>query len=629
MDINVTLTSNSSIQEDCPLSWNQGRFLHHKSQKRPLCELPPKIAKVLNRLVDSADVDVQFVLQRTNTPETVHFATNVCAILYGPADIGEAIGDWLSKCQLYLQLPYGCSHNVPYANPHRLNSGNARVMTFDINTDSKANGSMDFSYDLFADLENEDIWEESPQPAPILTPLHEHQKRALAFMLSRERGWDLTSERQDLWKTFVDLYGTQKYRNTLTGSTQFRPPAPFRGGVLADEMGLGKTCTMLALVASSLMEDISPIPGSLPGIKATLIVVPFSLLQVWEKQVLDHFEPLSINFQTYYGASRHLFSREREKCDIVITSYNTVALEWKSFKSARSGNSHHHLFSNHWHRIVLDEAHMIRNQSTANAKAVSALHATHRWCITGTPIQNRLGDVASLLRFLRVSPYDEPKTFEREIAQPLKTGEDQAAIRRLQKLMKMISVRRPRKAISLPDREEVVESVEFTAEEAAIYDHARKDAIDLIDSALSSNGAGGSAYINAFQRINKLRYICNHGKAPRYVPKLANQGVGWNETIFQQELDKLLEPTVLICRNCATDIQEDDEESSNRLGRTLSAVQQSSSLCQNCAAHSVEPLQNDFNKENTFGGSSSTHNSSSKIMALMSEIKKIPKGDKW
>lgn len=386
---------------------------------------------------------------------------------------------------------------------------------------------------------------------------------------------------------------------------------------------------MLALVASSPIQDIAPIPGPLPRIKATLIVVPFSLLQVWEKQIPDHFEPISVNFHTYFGASRHLLFREREKCDIFITSYNTVALEWKSFKSARSGNHHHYLFSNHWHRIVLDEAHMIRNQSTANAKAVSALHAIHRWCITGTPVQNRLGNVASLLRFLRVSPYDEPKTFEREIAQPLKTGEDQAAIRRLQKLMKMISVRRPRKAISLPDREEVVESVEFTAEEAAIYDHARKDAIDLIDSALSSNGAVGSAYINAFQRINKLRYICNHGRAPRHVPRLADQGVGWNETVFQQELDKLLEPTVLICRKCATDIQEDDEESTNRPGTTLSAVRQSSGLCQNCAARSVEPLQDDFDKENTFGGSKSMHTSSSKVMALMSEIKKIPKGDKW
>lgn len=205
MDINVTPMSNSSIQEDCRLYWNQGKFLHHRSHRRPFCELPPKIAKVLNQLVDGADVDVQFILQRANTPEPIHFATNVCAILYGPADIGGAIGDWLSECQLYLQLPYGCSHNVPYANPHRLNSGNVRVMTFDIDTESKANASLDLSYDLFAELSNEDNWEESPQPATILTPLHEHQKRALTFMLSRERGWDLTGERQDLWKVFFDL----------------------------------------------------------------------------------------------------------------------------------------------------------------------------------------------------------------------------------------------------------------------------------------------------------------------------------------------------------------------------------------------------------------------------------------
>lgn len=489
--------------------------------------------------------------------------------------------------------------------------------------------ALDISDDLFTDFENDHELEEAPQPDTISTHLHGHQKQALTFMLGREQGWDLTGEKQDLWKSFVDLHGGQRYRNTLSGSTQFRPPAPFRGGILADEMGLGKTCTMLSLIAANPYDNTASMPSSLHQIKATLIVVPFSILHVWEQQTLNHFAPLSVNFQTYYGASRHALFQERDKYDIVITSYNTVASEWKAIKSARNGHLENLLFSNHWHRVVLDEAHMIRNQSTANAKAVFALHTTHRWCITGTPIQNRLGDVASLLRFLKVCPYDDPKTFDREIAQPLKNGEDQSVIKRLQKLMKMVALRRPKKVMSLPDRDEVVESVKFTAEEAAIYDHARKDTIKLIDSALSSIGEVGSAYIGAFQRINSLRYICNHGKAPQRVRKLATQAVGWNDTVLQQELDKLLEPAVLVCRSCATDIQEDDEAMGDKLGVTPSAVQRSSNLCRNCAAQSRDALQDDSENESESAESIGTHAPSSKILALVSEVMKIPKGDKW
>jgi SWI/SNF-related matrix-associated actin-dependent regulator of chromatin subfamily A3 len=129
-------------------------------------------------------------------------------------------------------------------------------------------------------------------------------------------------------------------------------------------MGLGKTCTMLSLIALNPCPKIAAIDESNPNreIKSTLIVVPFSLLQVWEYQILQHFRPSTIQVCSYYGTRRHQFVQQAHTFDIVITSYNTVAMEWKSHKSVRARESRSLLFSSHWHRIVLDEGklHMKR-----------------------------------------------------------------------------------------------------------------------------------------------------------------------------------------------------------------------------------------------------------------------------
>jgi SWI/SNF-related matrix-associated actin-dependent regulator of chromatin subfamily A3 len=122
-------------------------------------------------------------------------------------------------------------------------------------------------------------------------------------------------------------------------------------------MGLGKTCTMLSLIALNPCPKIAAMDESNPirEIKGTLIVVPFSLLQVWESQILQHFRPSTIQVCSFYGTRRHQFVQQARTFDIVITSYNTVAMEWRPHKSIRARESQSLLFSNHWHRIVLDE----------------------------------------------------------------------------------------------------------------------------------------------------------------------------------------------------------------------------------------------------------------------------------
>lgn len=126
---------------------------------------------------------------------------------------------------------------------------------------------------------------------------------------------------------------------------------------IADEMGLGKTCTMLSLIASNPYPGETLVDESHPNheVKGTLIVVPFSVLQVWETQILQHFHPSTIQGCSYFGSRRHQLIHEAHKFDIVLTTYNTVAMEWKSRKSVKARGTSSLLFSYHWHRIVLDE----------------------------------------------------------------------------------------------------------------------------------------------------------------------------------------------------------------------------------------------------------------------------------
>ena len=231
-----------------------------------------------------------------------------------------------------------------------------------------------------------------------------------------------------------------------------------------------------------------------------------------------------------------------------------------------------------------------------------------------------------------MSPYDEAKTFDAEISQPWKSKMDETALRKLQTLMKMIALRRPRTVISLPHRSEIIESVAFTAEEIQAYEQARLGTIETIDSALSSDRTAGSAYINAFQRINDLRYICNHGKPPLRKNNSAGKNLGFDAASFRQELDKLLDIATLVCLSCGTDIQEDDDAMQGletTQGRPLGDALQ---LCRHCSTrHLVTTFQSPLGSDtdDTVTACDSALVFSSKVTALVSQLQQVPTGDKW
>uniref|UniRef100_A0A914XWQ2 Helicase ATP-binding domain-containing protein n=1 Tax=Panagrolaimus superbus TaxID=310955 RepID=A0A914XWQ2_9BILA len=222
-----------------------------------------------------------------------------------------------------------------------------------------------------------------------------------------------------------------------------------RGGILADDMGLGKTLSMISLIVSQKNDrkNFSEVKEKLaadmkkhfsyekdvrPGY-CTLVVAPASVIYQWEKEIKDRVKPGKLKVYVFHGPRRERDPMVLARNDIVITTYNTISSElgedkdlighdsdddndgdnW--YSKAKSGskkgiskrNTKSVLTQIGWERIVLDEAHNIKNRKSLMSKGCCRLLAFKRWALTGTPIHNELWDFYSLVKFLRISPFSD------------------------------------------------------------------------------------------------------------------------------------------------------------------------------------------------------------------------------
>ncbi|WWD20072.1 hypothetical protein CI109_104546 [Kwoniella shandongensis] len=170
---------------------------------------------------------------------------------------------------------------------------------------------------------------------------------------------------------------------------------PWKGGMLADEMGMGKTIQTIALLLSE------------PRRKPSLVVAPVVALMQWKNEIETHAEGFTTVL--WHGQGR-MKAAELKKYDVVLVSYGTLEA---SFRRQQRGFKRGDMFIKEkspmheiiWHRVILDEAHNIKERSTNAAKAAFALHASYKWCLSGTPLQNRVGELYSLVRFLGADPF--------------------------------------------------------------------------------------------------------------------------------------------------------------------------------------------------------------------------------
>lgn len=186
--------------------------------------------------------------------------------------------------------------------------------------------------------------------------------------------------------------------------------------------------------------------------------------------------------------------------DVVITTFETATMESSSDTSLLKQVS--------WFRIVLDEAHEIRNSSTLTFKAIEGFDAERRWCLTCTPIHNRLEDLFSLTRFLRFSPFDKPSVARKLITHPLQNG-DEKGLDNLQSMMKLFSLRRIKNKSEIPQLHEREISVILSESERHHYDLLKKNALAKLAELARSNTTK-TQHIK-LQLELRLRQICCHG----------------------------------------------------------------------------------------------------------------------
>lgn len=215
-----------------------------------------------------------------------------------------------------------------------------------------------------------------------------------------------------------------------------------KGGILADDMGLGKTLQSIALILSNARpdKDDPTWKKSLNGVeKATLVVAPLALIRQWEAEIKEKVSKANcLNVCVHHGPNRTKRYQDLAKYDVVITTYQILVSEHNnSSDSVKAG-----CFGLHWYRVILDEAHTIKNRNAKSTKACCDLRSEYRWCLTGTPMQNNLDELQSLVHFLRIQPYDSLPHWRENIDKPMKNGKGHLAISRLHALLRSFMKRR-------------------------------------------------------------------------------------------------------------------------------------------------------------------------------------------
>ncbi|KAF2027061.1 hypothetical protein EK21DRAFT_72852 [Setomelanomma holmii] len=360
----------------------------------------------------------------------------------------------------------------------------------------------------------------------IKTELYPHQKQALYFMWDKEQDHSAAEhdDRKDsLWKPHYKDNGRKSYIHVITGEENTVKPKPYRGGILADEMGLGKTLSVLSLVADNesiaaardFVDKKKPPPAPpqsniiqpIINSRATLLICPLSTMTNWKEQIKEHFPPgrSMLRWTRYHGSERFGMNyKELANHDIVITTYHIIAKDIQDRKRP--------LPYINWFRIVLDEAHTIRNP-TAQSRATCALFGQRRWAVTGTPVQNRLEDLGALFNFVQLSPFNTTQGFNFHVVAPFKNA-DPEVVPKLQLLVSTVTLRRTKEIIKdqIPKRNDLIMKLEFSKEERKLHDWFERDTQRKVNVATSGEKMGGNSYARILTAILNMRLICAHGR---------------------------------------------------------------------------------------------------------------------
>ncbi|OBA26329.1 hypothetical protein HANVADRAFT_25403 [Hanseniaspora valbyensis NRRL Y-1626] len=352
-------------------------------------------------------------------------------------------------------------------------------------------------------------------------------------------------------------------------------------GLLADEMGLGKTIQSIALIINNSKR------------KTTLVVAPTVALMQWKDEIAKHTNNHLKTF-LFYGPQRNkiaenLTNDELNKVfceyDVVLTTYAVLESCYRREKYGvqrknRKVKEKSLLHNFHWHRVILDEAHNIKDRNSNTSKSAAALDTDDKWCLTGTAIQNRIGELYSLIRFLGLEPFQKYYCTKCDCNSPhwqfsdnmhcdscnhvimqhtnffnhfmLKNilkfgieGKGKESFDNIQYLLKHIMLRRTQVEraddLGLPPKVVTIRRDFFNPEEKDLYSSLYSD-VKRQFSTYVEDGVVLNNYANIFTLLTRMRQLADH------------------PDLVLHKMRKINDPNVLVCQLC-DDKAEDPIES--------------------------------------------------------------------
>ena len=373
----------------------------------------------------------------------------------------------------------------------------------------------------------------------------------------------------------------------------------WKGGLLGDEMGMGKTIQAVSLIMSDY-----------PAKDPTLVVVPPVALMQWQNEIKEYTDG-KLKVLVYHNTNAKVKSmkvKELREYDVIMISYSGLesiyrkeSKGWKREDGIVKENSKIHAIN--YHRLILDEAHNIKTRTTGVARACFALNADYKWCLSGTPVQNRIGEFFSLLRFLEIRPFacyfckacscaelhwsqnaenkkctkcnhsgfNHVSIFNQELLNPITQGSDnelrKEALGKLRLVTDRIMLRRMKRdftaSMELPPKEVIIHNEFFGEIERDFSTSIMSNTTRQFDTYVS-RGVMLNNYANIFGLIMQMRQVANH---PDLI--LKKHGEGGQNVLVCCICDETAEEPIRsrchheFCRKCAKDYVRSFEEAAS------------------------------------------------------------------
>lgn len=270
------------------------------------------------------------------------------------------------------------------------------------------------------------------------------------------------------------------------GWLQFMAQYEF-GGILADDMGLGKTIQLLAHICLEKQNGRLASPY--------LVICPTSVLPNWLAESAKFAPQLKV--MQFQGQSRHENVRKISKADLVVTTYPVLVRDLEIFEKVV------------WHGIALDEAQAIKNHTTKVAQAARSLKANHKFCLTGTPVENHLGELWSQFQFLLPGLLGDASTFKNVFRDPIEKLGDSLQKQLLARRVKPFILRRTKHEVAteLPDKTIIIQRIDLAGSQRDLYETVRLASTKKVRDEIAKKGFKHSQ-IMILDALLKMRQVC-------------------------------------------------------------------------------------------------------------------------